>query len=117
MTSSQSVPPSAGIEPFQSWRRRRREAEFISLCGEIDAATAPRVAEQLTRLPESRVIVDMSRVTFVDSSGLNALVAASRRIDHHHGVLIIRGVPPHLLRLLEISGVEHLLNVERTQRS
>src|SRR5688572_7368817 len=89
-----------------------REAEVVFVAGEIDAATASRFAEQLTQFPGYRVIVDVSEVTFIDSSGLNALIAAHRTMDHHHGVMSIRGAQPGFLRLLEITGLAQHIHVE-----
>ena len=54
-------------------------AAVLELRGEIDLATAPRLRESVLQARELGVpvVLDMSLVTFMDSSGINALVRAS----------------------------------------
>lgn len=62
----------------------------IALSGELDAYHAPRLRDQLESLIQpgsATVIVDLLRVTYVDSTGLGILVAARKRADGHSGAL------------------------------
>ena len=55
---------------------------IVAVSGEIDIASVPVLRERLIGLPQpqaSRIIIDLSRVTFCDASGLAVLVGASRR--------------------------------------
>ena len=54
----------------------------VTLTGELDVATAPRLADALDEVaePTTRVILDMSGLTFMDSSGLQAIVSARARV-------------------------------------
>jgi anti-sigma B factor antagonist len=84
----------------------------ISLSGEIDAHTAPRVAEAIAAVGASTIDVDMSGVEFVDSSGLRVLVDAHQRLEANGGGLRLVDASPAVRRLLEISGVDGYLGVE-----
>lgn len=82
----------------------------ITLDGEIDYATAPRlrgsIMEALTTEPApTAIVVDMAGVTFVDSIGLGTVVVGYR-ICRQVGVkLAVRNPSEFVARLLEVSGV------------
>lgn len=87
----------------------------LRLRGEIDLGTARLIdqalAEVLAAEPD-RVVVDLAEVTFIDSSGLNALVRARNLVGEQRGTLVLAQVPPELRRLLEISGLLDGFTVE-----
>lgn len=77
----------------------------IALSGEIDLATAHRLEAILDGLDTSPVVLDMTNVDFVDSTGLKVLIAARRtRPD-------LRVVNPSraLRRLLEVTGTAQII--------
>ena len=82
---------------------------LVSVSGEVDMATAPRLAEAVAQFTNGSVTVDLSGVTFLDSSGLNALVAAGKYIEHRNGRLLVRDASPIVQRLFEISGLDGYL--------
>ncbi|MFJ1568628.1 STAS domain-containing protein [Streptomyces erythrochromogenes] len=83
--------------------------------GEIDITTAPSLsralAEALALLSASgadRIVTDCSRVTFCDSSGLNALVAARLEAAQANASIHLANPAPQLQRLLRMTGAESL---------
>jgi anti-anti-sigma factor len=82
--------------------------------GEIDLATAPVLDRELegavARGPD-RVVVDMSGVTFLDSSGCHALVRAHRRADTTGVELHLAGLDGTCRRVLEVAGLAELLTI------
>lgn len=83
----------------------------LCLQGEIDMATAPQLAAALRRLAKvtKSVVLDFSNVAFMDSSGLNVLVAARNDAERPMDVRI-RNASPDIVRTIRISGlVEFLL--------
>ena len=75
--------------------------------GEIDIASADRMRVEVVHAASSkpqRVIVDVRGVSFIDSSGLSALVE-SRDLVANVTSFRLRGVGGNLRRLLEISGL------------
>ena len=83
----------------------------VMVTGEIDLATAPQLATQLAALDLSRpVIVDLSAVTFIDSSGLNALVQLRQKMQatstpSRLGVVVSR---PSTRRIFEVTGLSEV---------
>ena len=79
------------------------------LAGEIDAHTAPALAEAMQALGAGETVVDLADVTFLDSSGLRVLIAASGHARDLGGDLVLAHPTAAIHRLLEISGLhEHL---------
>jgi anti-anti-sigma factor len=82
----------------------------LVLVGEIDSYTAPSLAKRLEREPKISV-VDLARVSFIDSSGLRILVEAHRARIDTDASLTLRSPSAAVQRLLEISGLSSHLDV------
>jgi anti-anti-sigma factor len=83
-----------------------------ALNGEIDAHTAPTLERALAELPSTVATVDVAGVTFMDSSGLRVLMAATLHARESGGDLIIANPTPGIVRLVEISGLSEHLRLE-----
>ena len=90
----------AGTEPGQS--------VTVAVIGELDIATVPRFSARMGELARRghlrEVVMDLSGLTFVDASGLRALVELRSRLEQQHAGLVLDGVPPQMGRLLRIIG-------------
>jgi anti-sigma B factor antagonist len=80
----------------------------VALSGEIDLASAPAVWEAIEPVLEdaSCVVVDLSDVRFIDSTGLSVLVRAHRRLGSHGGILIVRSPSETAGRVLRVTGLD-----------
>ncbi|MEJ7801176.1 MAG: STAS domain-containing protein [Ilumatobacter sp.] len=83
----------------------------LSVVGEIDAHTAPALATAISGCDQQTVVVDMSAVEFVDSSGLRVLIEAHQAADEAGRSLQLSNPSTAVSRLLEISGVSDYLDV------
>jgi anti-anti-sigma factor len=86
----------------------------IRVAGELDMSTAPQLEETLSReLGAGRsVLLDLSAVTFMDSSGLNTIVTASRSAVPGKVVFTIGPtLSSQVQRVLEITGLRDLLPI------
>jgi len=86
----------------------------VSVFGEVDVATAPELKERLTGLVgEGRVklVLDLSGVDFLDSTGLGMIVSALKRARTHGGDLRIVCTESRITRLFEITGLDKALTV------
>ncbi len=75
--------------------------------GDIDLAGGP-VLEAAIQQGESDqpVVIDLTAVVFIDSSGLRSLLGASRRAAERSTVVVLRSPSAEVKRLLEITGTE-----------
>ena len=87
-------------------------AVCVVLRGELCLAASPTVDRLLRDLPAGDVVLDVSDVTFCDSSGLSTLVGAHRRARLAGTAVTLRGPQGPLLRMLRMTGVDVLFDVE-----
>lgn len=85
---------------------------LIVVRGEVDIYTAPRLHEALDAGIAAGVrhlVVDLSEVTFIDSTTLGVLIGATKRLDSRDGALAI--VCPHekIRRVFQITGLDQVL--------
>jgi anti-anti-sigma factor len=88
---------------------------LVEVQGELDLACVARVRETLhLALAErpARIVVDLSRCGFVDASALAMLVDVHRRLARIGGVLTLRGCSPRVLRLLSLTGLRRVFDLE-----
>jgi anti-sigma B factor antagonist len=88
----------------------------IVLTGEIDLQIAPQVREAgtaaLDRAGGRTVHVDLGGVTFLDSTGIGALVAISNAAHDKDVPLRLRSVPEKITKLLSITGLDDVFVTE-----
>ena len=94
----------------------RDSALTIALSGEIDHHGARAMMAQLTdaiaeRLP-AHLVLDLSGVTFMDSSGIAVLLRALRQMQHIGGTLRVTAIPTQARRVLDSAGVGRLITLE-----
>jgi anti-sigma B factor antagonist len=76
--------------------------------GEIDALTAPRLGRRLLGLADegkTGVVVDLSGVTFMDSTGLGVLLNALRALGTRQGRLVLVCPNERVLRPFQVTGL------------
>ncbi len=86
---------------------------IVFVRGEMDMSSSPAVCDALSNAQQGSpdVIVDLSEVTFMDSTGINALIGAYRRASDD-GSLGVVGAKSIVRRVFEITGVSELLLLE-----
>jgi anti-sigma B factor antagonist len=94
--------------------RRERGYVIVAVTGEIDISTVTGLWERLSELAESGqpLIVDLTRITFIDSAGLGALVGAARRAADKGGSLRAVCARPQTRKLLWLTGVDRRIPLE-----
>ena len=81
---------------------------IVSVRGDIDVASAPKLRSALDSAEPGRlgVVVDMARVSFLDSGGLSVLVGAQARAGEQGHQMRVVADEPRVLRVLEITGLD-----------
>ena len=86
----------------------RDGAIVYKLRGSLDLETAPSLRAALTQAADegkNDIIVDLTQLEFLDSTGLGALIGAHRRALEHGGRLRLIVAPGTIERLLNITGL------------
>jgi anti-sigma B factor antagonist len=103
-----------GFQPFFEVRSQEQDGvATIALSGELDMATAPILSEDLAPFEgngASTIVLDLRDLTFIDSTGLHALVEARSRAVSFGDRLLLSGASPAARRLMELTGTLFLLD-------
>jgi anti-anti-sigma factor len=74
--------------------------------GEIDVTQVPELRDEILALPPDRSVhLDLSTVSYLDSSGLGLLVLLRKRLVRRGAGVTLVDVQPHVRRVLEITGL------------
>src|SRR4051794_25850411 len=88
--------------------------ERILLRGELDMLGAPLLARELQAAAKrrpSRIVLDLGGLTFMDVSGLRAILDAARAARRDGRGLAIANPMPHIVRLLELTAIDQSVEV------
>jgi anti-sigma B factor antagonist len=84
---------------------------MLRVAGEIDVYTAPDLRERIVQLVDDGVVhllVDLRAVTFLDSTGLGALVGSLRRLRARDGSLTLVSDTDRILKLFRVTGLDRV---------
>jgi len=89
----------------------------LAVHGEVDLHSASRLTDRLTAIldaGERSVVVDLSPLSFLDSTGLGALVAARNRAEQTGAALRLVCASDRLLKLFRITGLDAAFEIHPT---
>ncbi|MFC6018632.1 STAS domain-containing protein [Plantactinospora solaniradicis] len=93
------------------------EHTVLEVGGEVDVYTAPRLRERLVELIDGgarRIIVDLGRVDFLDSTGLGVLVGALKRLRPVNGSFGLICDKEPLLKIFRITALDQVFPIYAT---
>lgn len=93
---------------------RNNSIPVLALSGDVDEFTCAKLREAMRCLlndGESRIIVNLVGVNYMDSAGLGTLVGGLRRINEADGGLALSGPNHHVERILSLTGLDKILHV------
>ena len=80
----------------------------------LDTTVAPDLKTEFINLNNEgtkHMILDLSTVKYVDSSGLSAILVANRLCGNNNGALVITSLNDHVKKLIQISQLDEVLNI------
>jgi anti-sigma B factor antagonist len=102
------------VEILEVKTEDRNGLVHVALVGELDLSTVAKVQAELRRVEAwapATVVVDLSKLTFLDSTGLRCIVTADERArDQGRRVVIVRG-PDAVQRVFTITRLEERLEM------
>ncbi|WP_225440122.1 STAS domain-containing protein [Amycolatopsis eburnea] len=93
---------------FSATTRATATGPVVTIGGELDVATAPRLRAELDAAPLERgqlLVVDLAEITFCDSSGISTLIAARDVAEAAGAALALVAVPARLSRTFSLIGL------------
>jgi anti-sigma B factor antagonist len=94
------------------------QRHVVAVGGEIDLFTAPELKAAIGEALESghtRIVVDLSATTFLDSTALGVLIGAVKRLRSRDGVLTIVNTDPNIAKTFEITGLDQIFTIRPTR--
>ena len=88
--------------------------QVVDVAGEVDLYSAPELKMHVLDAIDSgktRIVVDLTRTTFIDSTTLGVLVGARKRLRAHNGVLAVVCPDPDKLGLFEMTGLDRVFSI------
>ena len=83
--------------------------------GEINISTSPELKKQFEKQPSKKVVVDLEKVNYIDSSGLATLVEILKKTKMQGGSLALAGMSDKVKSLFEITKLDKLFQITRNQ--
>jgi anti-sigma B factor antagonist len=90
------------------------ERAVLDVAGEVDVYSAPELRERLSDLlnaDDASLVVNLSEVTFLDSTGIGTLVAGLNRAVQFGGTLILVCDHERILKLFRITGLDTVFSI------
>jgi anti-sigma B factor antagonist len=98
-------------------RRIGDDTHVVAVTGEIDLFTAPEFKQRVSApidAGRTRLIVDLTATTFIDSSSLGVLIGAHRRLRRLNGTLVIVCSGEAILKTFRITGLDGVFTIVPT---
>jgi anti-sigma B factor antagonist len=92
----------------------RNGMPVVTLVGELDSYSSPRRSTLLTELlvPESpTVILDLSKLDYIDSAGLGVLVGGLKIASSYSGTLALVKPSPVIVHILKVTGLDRIFQL------
>ncbi len=90
----------------------------IDLAGEVDLYTAPEFKERMINLIEegkTRLVVDLSKATFIDSTTLGVLVGGVKRLRPAGGAMALVCTDPSITKIFTITGLDRVFPIHESR--
>ncbi|MET9784078.1 STAS domain-containing protein [Nocardiopsis alba] len=94
--------------------RSQDDVAVVTVGGEIDLYTAPQLRNELVDSLEDgarRLVIDMSRTEFCDSTGISVLLSAMKRSRDKGGDLELVAPKPAVMKVLEVTGLHEVFTI------
>ena len=89
-------------------------SNVLPLDGEIDLHVSPRVAMslgQMIKKKPAKLVVDLSRVSYIDSSGLAVLIEGMQSVEEYGGMFALAGMQETVRSIFEIARLDQVFRI------
>ena len=97
--------------------KKESDVSILEIEGEVDVYYSSRLEEKVKNLiseGERRVIIDMTEVSYMDSSGLGVLVGSLKNLKKSKGEMKIAGVKGEIMNVFEITRLNTFFDMYNT---
>ena len=95
------------------------DAVTAYISGEIDHHNAPSVRREVDmaveRVYPEKLVLDLGRVTFMDSSGIGLIMGRWKLMQTISGELVVANAPDYIKKVMRVAGLEKLCQAQRKE--
>lgn len=95
--------------------KENKNEKTLYASGEIDIYTAPELKKELlalTKNSDATIIVDLNRVSYMDSTGLGVFISAIKSTNENNSHLKLVNLQERVYRLFTITGLNEIMDIE-----
>jgi anti-anti-sigma factor len=93
---------------------RKADAVVLALSGKLDATTAKTFEDKILAVINSgtqRLVVDLSTLEYVSSSGLRVFLLAAKRLQSRDGKVALCGLQDHIRQVFDLAGFSSIFSI------
>ncbi|MBN1999401.1 STAS domain-containing protein [candidate division KSB1 bacterium] len=93
------------------------ETAFITISGEVDLYSSPRVREQILAVTKKKmplIVINLEMVTYMDSSGVATLIEGLQLCNKYKGRFILVGLKDNVREVFELSRLDRIFQIRET---
>ena len=98
----------------------KQDVLCIRLDGELDHHSAEELRKLASKAIEEddirHIVLNLERLTFMDSSGLGVILGRYKQIKQLHGEMVVCAISPAIERLFDLSGLFKIIRLEQTEQ-
>ena len=116
---TEAIPELPDASPLQIFVRNEEDPTKVIIAGELDGSTARFLREKLAELTadlDGALALDVSLLTFIDSTGLSLILSVHKNLQARGLDLTIVDPTPMTRRLLQITGLDQVLRIEPSEQ-
>jgi anti-sigma B factor antagonist len=101
-------------EVVQTSKAMATKPNVLQLEGEIDLHVSPEVAESLRTIVATKpkvVVIDLGKVTYLDSSGLAVLIEGMQKVQEYGGKFAVASVQESVQHIFEIARLDQVFQI------
>ena len=99
--------------------KAKGQAQIIEIQGEVDLYSSPTMRKHIFQTIQQHrpqtLIIDLSRVTYMDSSGIATLVEGLQLSNEYHTKLKLTGLSQVVIEVLQLARLERVFSIYRTE--
>ncbi len=92
-----------------------KHCDLVKVSGRIDSGTAPKFAEELTKITSNghfKIVIDLSDVQFLSSAGLRVLISTLKNCKRYNrGDVVLAAVPANILSVFDLAGFTSIFKI------
>jgi anti-anti-sigma factor len=114
-----AIPGLSDASPLQVFVRNEEDPTQVIVAGELDGSTARFLREKLAEVTadlDGALVLDVSLLTFIDSTGLSLLLSVHKNLQTRGLDLTIVDPTPMTRRLFQITGLNQVLRIEPSEQ-